>query len=79
MRAILFFLILAAANGLFSPVSAEDLFAGRVLSVDRETGKLTVEIMDDGKTMDVIIPSELLPKSLLQVVLLKALLYNQQQ
>ncbi|MBC8419032.1 MAG: OB-fold nucleic acid binding domain-containing protein [Desulfobacterales bacterium] len=65
MRAILFFLILAAANGLFSPVSAEDLFAGRVLSVDRETGKLTVEIMDDGKTMDVIIPSELLPKSLL--------------
>ena len=75
MRAILFFLILATANGLVSPASAEDLFVGRVLSVDRETGKLSVELMDDGenpsdrknggKSIEVTIPADRLPKSLL--------------
>ena len=75
MRSILFFLILAAANGLVSHASAEDLFVGRVLSVDRDTGKLSVELMDEGdnpdsrengrKNVEVTIPPDRLPKSLL--------------
>ncbi len=65
MRTILFILILAMANGLVSHASAEDLFVGRVLSVDRETGKLSVESMDDGKEIEVTIPADRLPKSLL--------------
>ena len=75
MRAILFFLILAAVNGLVFDASAEDLFLGRVLSVDRETGKLSVALMDGeehpensenaGKSIVVTIPADRLPKNLL--------------
>ncbi len=65
MRTLLFILILAIANGLVSQASAEDLFVGRVLAVDRETGKLSVESMDDGKEIEVSMPADRLPKSLL--------------
>jgi len=75
MRAILFFLILAVANILISPASAEDLFVARILSVDKEAGILSVEIMDDGdkphmkniagKSIEVAIPAGRQPKSLL--------------
>ena len=74
MRAILFFLILAAVNGLVFDASAEDLFLGRVLSVDRQTGELSVALMDGGehpesenagKSIAVTIPADRLPKNLL--------------
>jgi len=75
MRTILFFLILASANGLASNALAEELFLGRVLSVDRESGKLSVALIDGednpdtlnkgGKSMDVTIPKDRLPKRLL--------------
>jgi hypothetical protein len=75
MRTILFFLILAAVNGLASNALAEELFLCRVLSVDRESGKLSVALIDSGgnpdirkkggKSIEVTISKDRLPKRLL--------------
>jgi len=75
MRTILLFLILASVNGLVTNALAEDLFVGRVLSVDRERGKLSVTLIEGGDNLDnrenaakkinVTIPAERLPRYLL--------------
>ncbi len=65
-------MILIATGGPAFTVSAEDLFLGRVHSVDRDAGKLSVELMDDGNSPDgkdrvlhVNIPVDRYPASLL--------------
>lgn len=57
--------MLIAANGLVSPAWGEDLFLGRVVALDRETGKVLIEFMDSGKQAEVTVPADRLPKSLL--------------
>jgi len=67
--------MLFVASGLNASALAEEPFLGRVLSVDREGGKLSVLLIDgendsdtsskDEKTVDVTIPKEGLPKNLL--------------
>ncbi len=74
MRSILFLLILVLAGSLNTVSKAEEPFLCRVLSVDREGGKLSVLLMGDEndahgsvkdeKTVEVTLPKEQLPKSL---------------
>ncbi|MCF8129567.1 MAG: hypothetical protein K9N10_13725 [Deltaproteobacteria bacterium] len=73
MRTVLYFLILTVVNGAFFTASAEELFLGRVLSVDSERGKLSVVLIESEsdtdthgeKSIDVSIPKDRLPKRLL--------------
>jgi hypothetical protein len=73
MRTILYFLILAAVNGAIFTASAEELFLGRVLSVDPERGQLLVALIESEndtdthgeKSIEVSIPKDRLPKRLL--------------
>ena len=74
MRSVLFLLILVLASGLNTVSEAEEPFLCRVVSVDREGGKLSVLLMgdendadgsaSDEKAVDVIISKEQLPKDL---------------
>jgi hypothetical protein len=74
MRTVLHLLICVMLNGWLSTASAEDLFLGRVLSVDRDAGRLSVVLIDasdglvgeenDGKHIEVTIPPDRLPKYL---------------
>lgn len=74
MRSVLFLLILVLVSGLNTVSEAEEPFLCRVLSVDREGGKLSVLLMGDEndadgsvkeeKRVDVTIPKEQLPKDL---------------
>ncbi len=72
MRFVLFLLILVFSTGLNTVSEAEEPFLCRVLSVDHESGKLSVLLMDgdafgsakDGKTVVVTLPETELPKDL---------------
>jgi len=75
MRTFVLLLIGVLLNGWVSDASGEDLFLGRVLSVDRDAGKLSVLLIEDesngmegegnaGKPVEVAIHPDRLPKSL---------------
>ncbi len=74
MRTLLLLLICVTVNGWFSSASAEDLFLGRVLSVDRDAGRLSVVLIEGadgmegdgiaGKSVEVAIHPARLPKYL---------------
>jgi len=61
-------------NGWVSPAPAEELYLGRVLSLDRDAGKLSVVLIDasngleeeesDAKRVEVTIHPDRLPKNL---------------
>jgi len=48
MRTFLLFLIAVLLNGWAAEASAEDLFLGRIVSVDRDAGKISVLLIDEG-------------------------------
>ena len=50
MRNILRLLIVVIAMGTGAISDAEELYLGRVLAVDRESGRLSVALMDEGNT-----------------------------
>ncbi|MBW1784731.1 MAG: hypothetical protein JRL30_28795 [Deltaproteobacteria bacterium] len=74
MRTLLYILIGLMVSGWFSTASAEDLFLGRVLSVDRDAGRLTVRLIEEsdgrkaedgtGKSVQVFIHPARMPQYL---------------
>ena len=74
MRTFLYVLIGLMVSGRFCTASAEDLFLGRVLSVDRDAGRLTVILIeesggtqaedDTGKSVQVFIHPTRMPQYL---------------
>jgi len=75
MRTFLLLLIGVLLNGWVLDASGEDLFLGRVLSVDRDAGKLSVLLIEEvsdgmegeeneGKPVEVAIHPDRLPKAL---------------
>ena len=74
MRTLLLLLICITINGEVFTASAEDLFLGRVVAVDRDAGKLSVVLIEEpdgiegernaGRSIDVAIHPAQLPKYL---------------